>query len=289
MAVWNPRRFMIDWNCATTAEDRKKQLKYVASSNKVIVFNDRGNISIPTTIITSKIRLSDIAHVNISSMQINQGHIELFDGTTDDAIIRYHDGNRMCVLNFANSSHPGGGYFSGSIAQEEELCRQYPFLHASLKESNLYPIEFSSCLYTKDIPRNRENRENGYEFIINPQIVVDFISAAAPNMKGRQKNMTFDNLKKRIEETLDIIFISSTYLTGYQTSTLIIGAWGCGAFAPEIHDDKEVYLNKMILSILGKTVQYSKLYDKIVVAIPLSINKNIYELFYHKMRQYGII
>ena len=70
------------------------------------------------------------------------------------------DGKKVCVLNFASSTNPGGGVTRGSSAQEECLCRcstLYPCLNIEKMWNAFYgphraagnPLYNDDCLYTR--------------------------------------------------------------------------------------------------------------------------------------------
>lgn len=113
--------------------------------------------------------------------------------TTDESIVKYNSlGYKVIGLNFVNEKLPGGGYLRGSIAQEEDLCRQYPFLYNSLKNSkyskdDYYPID-DHVLLTYDVKRYREDSNLGYKIIENSTIETIFITSAAPNMRMKRKD-----------------------------------------------------------------------------------------------------
>ena len=60
--------------------------------------------------------------------------------TTDEALhyeatLAQERGTWVNGLNFANGGNPGGGYWNGAAAQEEDLCRCIPALFFSLQQS----------------------------------------------------------------------------------------------------------------------------------------------------------
>ena len=68
-------------------------------------------------------------------------------------------GKKVCVLNFASATNPGGGVTKGSSAQEEAICR-CSTLYANLKEQKAWdsfygphrrqrdPLHNDDCIYT---------------------------------------------------------------------------------------------------------------------------------------------
>ena len=78
---------------------------------------------------------------------------------TFEAAMSVAPGKKVCVLNFACGTHPGGGVNGGASAQEESLCRcstlypvikkQSPFyLYNSVKKSEAYT---DICIYSPEI------------------------------------------------------------------------------------------------------------------------------------------
>jgi len=215
------------------------------------------------------------------SIQPLTSNVILCKGTSDAAIIQYEN---SATLNFANGVTPGGGYIHGAIAQEEELCRQYPQLYASLlsisqnKRLNPYPnLSFeiqSGILYT---PNAYRFRNVDYSLVARPYQYTSFISAAAPDMSRTPDAIINVQIAEKINEILDLIFIIPKQ---YNIDTLIIGAWGCGAFAPR--NTKTTYIKQIAYLICNKIKCYKKLYQNVVVAIPGGENYNIFENMLHE-------
>jgi uncharacterized protein (TIGR02452 family) len=130
------------------------------------------------------------------------------------------------ALNFANGIHPGGGFRSGSRAQEEVLCRSSA-LYTTLAGDPMYeshrkrrrPDSTDWVILSPDVPVFRT--DDGSD--LNEPWLLSFISAAAPVATAIGQPLAGDLLQSRIRRVLTIAAVF-----GYEA--LVLGAWGCGAF-----------------------------------------------------------
>lgn len=135
------------------------------------------------------------------------------------------DGARPLALNFANGIHPGGGFLHGARAQEEGLCRSSA-LYLTLKDDPMYayhatrPLPDSSdwAILSPDVPIFRQGG-----VALDEPWLLSFITCAAPYAPSVGQPRSGDLLQTRIERVLAIA-------RAYGYTTLVLGAWGCGAF-----------------------------------------------------------
>lgn len=135
-------------------------------------------------------------------------------------------GLRPLALNFANGIAPGGGFLHGARAQEEVLCRS----------SALYETLAGDPMYSAH--RARPSPDSTDWVIYSPAVPVfvsdagepldqlwplSFITCAAPYVPGVGKSESAFLLGVRIRRVLAV-----ARSLGYQS--LVLGAWGCGAF-----------------------------------------------------------
>jgi uncharacterized protein (TIGR02452 family) len=154
--------------------------------------------------------------------------IQVTNETTLGASSRLAEkGLRPLVLNFANGVSPGGGFLSGARAQEEVLCRSSA-LYVTLVEDPMYeehrkrPLPDSTdwAIYSPNVPVFR--MDDGTE--LEKPWLLSFITCAAPYAPAVGQPKAGDLLQKRIHRVLSIA-------RAYGHSALVLGAWGCGAFA----------------------------------------------------------
>jgi len=135
-------------------------------------------------------------------------------------------GPRPLALNFANGIHPGGGFLSGALAQEEVLCRSSA-LYSTLAGDPMYdahrtrplPDSTAWAIYSPDVPVFRTDDGT----TLPEPWPLSFITCAAPYAPTIGQPQAGDLLQQRIHRILGI-----AHAYGY--STLVLGAWGCGAF-----------------------------------------------------------
>lgn len=143
---------------------------------------------------------------------------------------------RIGVLNFASARHPGGGFLSGSLAQEESLarssalylslrkCPEYYAFHRA-QDTSLYS---DRTIYSPSCPVVRDDAGN---WLTQPDLV-DFITSAAPNAGAVIRNEPHNRaqiapiLAERASKVLGLA-------AHRECDALILGAWGCGAFGNE--------------------------------------------------------
>jgi uncharacterized protein (TIGR02452 family) len=136
------------------------------------------------------------------------------------------DGQRPLALNFANGVQPGGGFLGGARAQEETLCRSSA-LYQTLIDDPMYeehrkrpqPDSTDWAIYSPDVPVFRA--DDGTE-LPHPWLL-SFLTCAAPYAPAIGQPQAGDLLQKRIHRVLAIA-------RAFGHATLVLGAWGCGAF-----------------------------------------------------------
>lgn len=165
------------------------------------------------------------------------------------------------VLSFANAFVPGGAFLLGSGTQEESLCRRSA-LYAAISSreakgfycySRTHPVSqpHGRILYVGDVCVFR-GMDNG---LLEKPYVVDVVSAAAPNRRG------FDCLlsrRRRNEVIIDRIRAMVFAAASHDRHSLVLGAWGCGAFGNSPEDVagcfKRVLVDEGLCAFLDEVV-----------------------------------
>ena len=153
--------------------------------------------------------------------------LQVANETTLEAARRLVDGGaRVLALNFANGIQPGGGFLNGARAQEEVLCRSSA-LYLTLRGDPMYeshrrrPLPDSSAwaILSPEVPVFR--RDDGTP--LDQPWPLSVLTCAAPYAPTVGQPLAGELLQARIQRVLAIA-------RAYDYPTLVLGAWGCGAF-----------------------------------------------------------
>ena len=165
-------------------------------------------------------------------------------------------GKKVCVLNFASATNPGGGVVNGSSAQEKCICRcttLYPCLNSDQMWNVFYkphrksanPLHNNDCIYTPDVCVFKNDTNFPEPLSKKDWWRVNILTCAAPNLRERPSNIMNPHagnvvakitqselealLTARIRRIFEIAVVN-------RNEVLILGAFGCGAFRnpPEI-------------------------------------------------------
>ena len=170
--------------------------------------------------------------------------IKVLDTDTVSAAFGYYgekqpQDHKVTVLNFASYKHPGGGYMSGAVAQEEALCHE-SFLYNVLSafgdyyEQNKTDLNLgmyrNAAIYSPDVVFEHDGKAEK----------LNVITCAAPNYSvglrygkfGREENTKA--LLSRIEFIRDIAETKGSDL-------LVLGAYGCGVFRQDPTETAEIF------------------------------------------------
>ncbi len=154
--------------------------------------------------------------------------VELTNETTLGAARRLTGlGLTPLALNYANGIHPGGGWLHGAQAQEEVLCRSSA-LEATLHGDPMYaahlrrpePDSTDWVILSPGVPVFRT--DDGAP--LPEPWLLSVITSAAPVAYRVGQPRSGDLLASRIRRVLAVA-------RAYGYTSLVLGAWGCGAFA----------------------------------------------------------
>lgn len=148
------------------------------------------------------------------------------EATLGAAFRHVEKGLNPVALNFASGINPGGGFLSGSRAQEEVLCRS-SCLYSTLAGDPMYaehlkrprPDSTDWSIYSPKVPVFRTDK--GAE--LEAPWLLDIISCAAPYAPAIGQPESAILLEQRVKRVLSIA-------KAFEHQHLILGAWGCGAF-----------------------------------------------------------
>jgi uncharacterized protein (TIGR02452 family) len=159
--------------------------------------------------------------------------LEVVNETTLAAARRLTEqGSRPVALNFASAKNPGGGFLSGARAQEESLARASG-LYACLNGHAMYAFHRARkdamytdyAIYSPDVPVFRTDsgkllaRPYLCSFITSPAVNAKVVLERAPSRRLEIR----DAMAQRIDKVLTIAAL-------HDHQSMILGAWGCGAF-----------------------------------------------------------
>ena len=170
--------------------------------------------------------------------------------TLEAAKVYANQGKKVCILNFASATNPGGGVVHGSSAQEEAICRcttLYPCLNNNKMWDGFYmphrelnnPLYNNDCIYTPDVVVFKSDTDFPETMPESQWWKVDVITCAAPNLRripsnemnpnagSEAANISLGDLRELLRGRITRIF-QVAMRSGAQV--LILGAFGCGAF-----------------------------------------------------------
>ena len=220
--------------------------------------------------------------IRVTQNRSFEAAIKLHKQYTDDVI---------AIHNFASATNPGGGVTRGSSAQEECLCRcstLYPILNDSILWGEYYGLHrknrdaryTDTCIYTKDVMIIKTDEDVPQRLSEDEWIKVDVITCPAPNLRERPSNVMNPYAGDRVivsdEELKKIHKKRARHMLSIaaakQADILVLGAFGCGAFANDPKVVATAY--KEILS------EFSGVFKLIEFAIYTSPkDKRNYEVF----------
>jgi uncharacterized protein (TIGR02452 family) len=150
----------------------------------------------------------------------------------------------VVALNFASAWNPGGGWLGGAEAQEEDLAISSALVSCQWKVLEFYAANRAcpSVLYTDHIIHSSQvpffRGEQG--ILLESPIPVSIITAPAPHAGEhlRRHPDDIEGLRSAIHRRSGMI-LSVARDRGHRT--LVLGAWGCGAFGNSPGDVAESF------------------------------------------------
>lgn len=258
----------------TKAIKEKQAVENIVKSGKLTVGNKTIDISDKLNNYESKeYRQKDIDKIDTKLFEkcSNTCTFKVIANGSETVAFRdeYKD-KQICVLNFASSRYPGGGFLTGAVAQEEVLCYNSN-LHSILSKhekfydynrTHLCDGQYSDgIIFTKNCLFFRNKYIN-----IEPKFV-DIITCAAPNAGAARKNGISEaeiecTMSRRIEQILKVAIANNVKI-------LALGAFGCGVFKNDPY--KVASIMHTILEIRG----YGDYFEEVIFPMNGTIGDNV--------------
>lgn len=185
---------------------------------------------------------------------------------------RAYCSGKTLILNFANAYYPGGGFMFGALAQEESLCR-CSTLYASLTSENAGEMYRYNA--QKREPGGSDTmllspnvcvfRNSNYELLAQP-FYASVITAAAPDLARDAARCSDEEIKEIFIRKIKNL-LATAACHGY--ASLVLGAWGCGAFGNDakdvssyfyqilVEENMQQYFERVVFAVYSKYNTYN--------------------------------
>ena len=193
---------------------------------------------------------------NCKSINKKQNITICNEDTVSCALNIYNKNNdtHIAILNFADAYTPGGLVLKGATTQEECICRCSNLYEALISDKCMdeyynYNAKMKDRYYTDRIIYSKNVclfKNSNYEMLDNP-VFIDVITCPAP--------VCCENKEVWINRIDAVICVAKEN----NIDTLILGAWGCGAFGNDA---------KFVASIFMEELDKYKVADNVIFAIP---------------------
>lgn len=203
--------------------------------------------------------------------------VEVTEETTLQAAQRLKNERTLC-LNFASAKNAGGGFLSGSQAQEESLARSSALYICQTSQPEMYEFNrrLTTCLYSdhmilsRDVPIFRD--DDGA--LVDEPFTTAFLTVPAVNAGAVRRNEP-ENVAQ-IEPTMCARLRKILVLARhFEYSNLVLGAWGCGVFANE-----PSFVARLFADELRSDGEFGRSFKRVVYAIYDSTpDKNVLRAF----------
>lgn len=235
---------------------RTKNAMIFKDTEQMYQTNETLKAAVENSIMNQKLILADDV-IEYKAVGGHDGKVVVSGKRTLEASESYaKQGKRVCILNFASATNPGGGVVQGSSAQEEAICRcstLYPCLNTKDMWNGFYaphrkadnPLYNDDCIFTPDVKVFKSDINFPERLPEAEWWEVDVITCAAPNLRSipsnrmnpnagsRKADITYEGLRAlhtaRIQRIFEVAMANGA-------EVLILGAFGCGAFCnpPEL-------------------------------------------------------
>lgn len=201
--------------------------------------------------------------------------ISVIDADTISAVWNIHEQNpdaKIAILNFASFRHPGGGFMTGAMAQEESICHHTNLYNALVTQQAWYDENehiVNRCLYQNRAVLTCDvsiiARGIGKFVPIKDVFQADFLTCASPNAgAAAKKGVSEGEINRAIEQRASY---AVELLAGRGYTHTIFGAFGCGAFRCN---------PRVVAEAFRKSIEKSaNAFDKVIFAIPEGNNGNL--------------
>ncbi len=187
-------------------------------------------------------RPADVDRLLIGQREVPQGQgpkVLVTSETTTLAARRLVEQERVAhvlALNFASAKNPGGGFLGGAKAQEEDLARVSALYTCQLAQPAYYEANRATksmlytdhLIYSPGVPFFRDDRLE----LLDTPFFVSIVTSPAPNAGEamRRDPGAGPNIHATLESRAGHILAVAA---DRRHRTLVLGAWGCGAFRNE--------------------------------------------------------